>query len=56
MNSLDLRSSQNSLDELGMPESYEQPEDIFSMNKFIKTKNLEKILVNINMTTCNRYV
>jgi hypothetical protein len=50
----DIHSSQNSLDGLGMPESYEQPEDIFSMDKIILRKKIENSVLNINISSCNQ--
>lgn len=56
LNSADSVSSINSFDDWEMPESYEPDVDIFAKNEqHDAIKSLQDILINIQLTSCNRY-
>jgi hypothetical protein len=56
LNSADSVSSINSFDDWEMPENYEPDVDIFAKNEQFDVKALQDILINIQITSCNRYV
>lgn len=55
LNSADSVSSLNSFDDFEMPDNYEPDVDIFAKNENLNANSLQDILINIQLTSCNRY-